>query len=180
MYSYQTVLSHEGDGVATRSPKTMGRIYLRIMLALLCTLPACNIHAEEVDALYVWTKDGQKVGYLLTEAPKARFTESALEFTVGGEQVSYPLDDYLKFTFGKYDPDAVEAIPGMKAVFHMEGDNLHVSLMKASESIRIYGVDGKLISQTKTDGEGQAVLPVRGSGIFIVSTNSINFIISKR
>lgn len=161
----------------------MKQIYLKRMMAgmaFLSFIGASPLCAEGVNALLVWTKDGKSVGYELQHAPRATFSENTIDLFADGVTVSYPLEDYLRFTFGDYDFTDVKALKQTKAFFRLDGNLLHVSHAEAGENIRVYSADGKLLGQARCDVSGQATLPLNGEGIFIIKSNKVNFKISKR
>ena len=49
-----------------------------VFITLFVLLSVINLHAEIVEAVFVWSKDGTKIGYVLQSTPKMTFSSTDL------------------------------------------------------------------------------------------------------
>jgi len=134
----------------------MKRLFL--LFTILCT--AIMARAED-KSLFITFNDGSKAEFSLTQNPSITIADDLLTVEAGGSTLTYELWRVSKFTFG-----TSTAIRDVKSDY-IKGDN-----------IRVYTLDGKVVSVPVSQGEFN--LDGLSKGIYIVNINGNTFKITKR
>ena len=129
----------------------MKRLFL--LFTILCT--AIMARAED-KSLFITFNDGSKAEFSLTQNPSITIADDLLTVEAGGSTLTYELWRVSKFTFGT-----------STAIRDIKGDN-----------IRVYTLDGKVVSVPVSQGEFN--LDGLSKGIYIVNINGNTFKITKR
>lgn len=152
------------------------RIYLFGILCLFIMLPAS---AEDKNALLVWTHDGGVVGYELSVRPTVKIVDQNVVLAAGDVKVSYPLGNYVRMSFGRWDFASVPELSASKVLFRIEDDHVIVSGLAPGEVISLYSAGGVLLWNGQAGMDGGAVMPLRGEGVRVVKVGTINFKIDR-
>ena len=133
-------------------------------------------------ALIVHAKDGSTVSYILSERPGVTFSDAYLVVDCADAELSYPLDDIWKFTFGPSDADtSVDRISASEASFDVDGDAIVLSGYKVGSVVRIITAGGVTLHSTTLSGDNWAYpLSNLPAGISLVSVNGTTFKIAKK
>lgn len=153
---------------------------LTILLSLLLTFSANA--TEPVKNLAVWTKDGTKVVYSLSENPKITFTETDLLITTNGVEINYALKNMARFVYEKSDATGITDLSTNEPSFKFNGEYLLFPALKANSTVSIHNLNGTLAFKKKvtTAGEYAVSLSNLGRGIYIVNVNGLTYKITKR
>ena len=144
------------------------------VLLLLCSAPAS---AEEKTTLVVWTKDSTKVAYALDEEPKISFTTTDLVITVQDAEVSFPLENMLRFTYADdTDTNILDLYTG-EPTFFLNGDYLLFPSLGKGTVVSLHALDGSLISSKTISNGGDYTFPLSGlsSGVYMVNVNGVTY-----
>lgn len=148
-------------------------------LLLIVSMVVQSMCSETKNALLVWTRDGETVGYDLGMRPQVKMTADDILLTAGNVIVNYPLRDYVRMVFGNWNFDSIEEMTVPKALFSIEGDKMVASGLKPGECINVYSVGGILLWNGKASDDGILTIPMDGQGIHVVKVGDINFKINK-
>lgn len=153
---------------------------LTILLSLLLTFSADA--SEPVKNLAVWTKDGTKVVYSLSENPKITFTETDLLITTNGVEITYSLENMARFVYEKSDATGLTDLCTDETPFNFNGEYLLFPSLKANSIVSIYNLNGTLAFKkgVTTAGEYAFSLSNLGRGVYIVNVNGLTYKIVKR
>lgn len=132
---------------------------------------------EPLVKLAIWPKDGEKVVYALSDKPRVSFNKNMLVIESKNVEINYDLDAISHFTYENEISTGV--MDSENEVFYkIEDETIIFSLLPVDSIIRIYGLDGTLISTVMTgDASGEYFLPLSnlGSGEFLISVNGLTF-----
>ena len=134
-------------------------------------------------SLVVWAKDGSKVAFALSKKPKITFTEVDLQITGQGIDVSYALDNMVRFTYEVVNYEtAIKDIQTEKVNFKLTGESLLFPELKANSTVSIYSLNGTLVFNKTIRMAGEYSFPLSGlnSGVYVVTVNGLTYKIVKR
>lgn len=152
---------------------------LILFLFLLCF--GLSIQAET--NLVVWTKDGSKVAFALSEKPQVTFSESSLMINSNTVSVSYDLKDMAKFTYEDSESQGIRNIENDKASsFKFDGEMLLFPSLKAGSSVFIHSLNGTLVFSRTIQAAGEYSFPLShlGTGVYMVTVDGLTYKIVKR
>ena len=147
---------------------------------LLWLLPTASKAQAYWPSLFVHTTDNKQVVFHLNEIGNIYRDEAYLFFnTVGGEQIAYPYEDIVKFTFGK--DSSVDEISSERIEFSYSNNTLSAKGLKSGNKLTVYTVSGTVAASTIADSMGVARIDMSDmpKGVYIVSTNGISYKIAK-
>ena len=134
-------------------------------------------------SLVVWAKDGSKVAFALSKKPKITFSEADLQITGQDIDVSYALDNMVRFTYEIVnDETAIKDIQTEKVNFKLTGESLLFPELKANSTVSIYSLNGTLVFSKiiRVAGEYSFPLSDLNVGVYLVSVNGLTYKIVKR
>ena len=152
---------------------------LTILLSLLLTFSANA--TEPVKNLAVWTKDGTKVLYSLLENPKITFTATDVIITTNSVDITYALENMLRFTYETHEPSIINDVILENTSFTYDGESLFFSSLPSNSVISIHTLNGLLIYK-KTICHDCYLLPLSNlsAGVYLVSVNGLTYKIAKK
>lgn len=162
---------HVGGGYKRHIINKLKKLFIGVM-AMLLTLEVC---AETNNALIVWTRDGGVVGYELGVRPKVTMTGTDIVLKAGEVVVSYPLSDYVRMAFGRWEFTGMDELEGPKALFRLVDDKLLASGLEPGVAIALYAADGLLVWNGVASEAGTAVIPIAEHAVCVVKVGDINF-----
>ena len=107
------------------------------LLALsMFSLFALETMAENIpDLLVVWTKDGSKPSFALSENPSVSFTKSDLVVKTKGVEVNYALTNLQRLTYKKNDITGVTDIATGKTVLRLQHNAIYFPFLPAHSKV---------------------------------------------
>ena len=134
-------------------------------------------------SLVVWAKDGSKVAFALSKKPKITFTEADLQIMGQGIDVSYELDNLMRFTYDIVNDETVfKDIQTENVNFNLTGESLLFPELKANSTVSIYSINGTLIFSKIVHEAGEYSFPLSNLnvGVYLVSVNGLTYKIMKK
>ena len=134
------------------------------------------------NALLLFTKDGGEMSYLLSERPRVTHFDDYLVITSDVAEVSYPLTDIWKFTFGQVDVSSgIDNVPVDEASFNIDDGVLMLSGFREGSTVRIFTMGGMMVHSEKLDGGSCTYcMSALSPGIYLVNVNDKTFKIAKK
>lgn len=157
----------------------MKKLYLILFLLCLCL----SVMAEgENTNLVVWSKDGHKVAYALSETPKLTFTETDLVIETSKVTVNYNLENLARFTYEGGEEEAIRSLETGDNTFRFDGDMLLFPSLAAGSNVSIHSLSGaQIINKTiQTAGEYSFPLSHLDAGVYVVVVNGLTYKILKK
>lgn len=132
--------------------------------------------------LVVWAKNNTKVAYALDEKPRISFTDTTLVISVEDVEVSYPLDDMLRFTYGEDPGTGVLDLQTEEQKFYFDGTVLLFPSLNAGTTVSLYTLGGTLVftKAVSTNGEYACPLSNLSQGVYVVNANGVTYKILKK
>lgn len=155
------------------------RLLLAVSVALFAGQP---LSAEEKTMLVVWAKDSTKVAYALDEKPKINFTDTTLVISVKDAEVSYPLEDMLRFTYGDASESNILDIHAGESLFLLDGNSLLFPSLAAGTTVSLHALDGTPVFTKSVSTAGYYAFPLSAlsTGVYMVNVNGVTYKIVKR
>ncbi len=142
------------------------------------------VFAEEMTkVLAVWSKDGTKVAYALSEKPKITFANDSLLIATPNVEVRYQLSQMLRFTYEELDiTDIVDTKGNSVNPFVMNDDELLFPAIGKDRYVYIYTADGRTVAnRTIKSGTTLSIsLANYSNGIYVVNVNGLTYKIMKK
>lgn len=152
-----------------------------ILLALLPLISIIAMANEPITKLVIWAKDGTKVAYALAEKPKLTFTESELVVKTDSIEVTYALEQMLRFT---YESGSVTGIIDLKTdnLFSLINEALVFPALSANSTVSVYSLNGSLVFKKTIRTTGEYAFPLSGlnTGVYLVNVNGVTYKIMKK
>ncbi len=141
-------------------------------------------HSANDDTLYliVWTKNGERIGYVLDKEPVISFTENEMKIKGNDFDVIYTLDNFARYTYDIHDPATIRDILTEKFIAKFEGESIVFPSLKAHSTVSVYTLNGVQIFKktVQKDGEYAFPLSVLSSGVYLVNINGQTYKIMKK
>lgn len=139
---------------------------MKRLLLLLLTFAATSVSWAET-ALIVHQKSGGTVEFAFSEKPVVTYSDGYFVISVTGAQVSYPLSDMQKFTFGELSENYTRIIAPAEV---------------APQPTYIYNISGILVRtlQPTNDGSTPATLDGLPTGTYIIKNGKTSYKINKK
>lgn len=155
------------------------RLLLAVSLVLFAGHP---LSAEEKTMLVVWSKDNTRVAYALEKEPRISFTSTDLIITVQDTEVSYPLEDMLRFTYGDASESNILDMHAGESLFLLDGNSLLFPSLAAGTTVSLHALDGApvFVKTVSTAGDYAFPLSALSSGVYMVNVNGVTYKIVKR
>lgn len=156
---------------------------LKIWSVFVLMMMPIIVKAEESPThLYVWAKDGTKVGYALAKKPKITFTETDLIISYTGEEISYSLANMDRFTYESNSESSIRNIQTEEFPYKLNGESLLFPNLKANNTVSIYTLDGSLVFMKTVRQNGEYAFPLSNlkAGVYMVNVNGLTYKIVKR
>ena len=128
--------------------------------------------AEELNALVVHLKDGTSTTFLLDDEPRATFSNGALKVVSSSLSMEFSREDVLRFTYGYSDAEGISMFPVETFSGVIENEVFLLSGLNGDVAVRLFSVDGKLLSEVRTNGDGKVNIPLDAypSGVYVLQS----------
>lgn len=153
--------------------------FITLFVALLMS----DLYAETLQAqiLVVWQKGGSKVYFNLDEQPKTTFTTNELVITTSTATYNYPLANISRYT---YEGGALSVSNTKTQTISITQniDDVIVTGLPVGKTASVYGVDGKLIIQKRSDGTNRLILSLSDipAGVYAIKAEEVTYKFTKR
>ena len=131
----------------------------------------------------VWTSGGEQVKYSLTENPKVSHNGTSLVVTTSATSVQYDVVDVERFTIEESSPTTKlgGAVQNETEIVR-KGNVLYLSGFDVNIKVLVSDMSGKCVYMGNTDENGTMSVDLSEyeTGVYVVSTNSINCKIIKK
>lgn len=131
--------------------------------------------------LFIWSKTGEKVGYVLSERPKITFNKTALTVISDGVEISYPIDNFRCITYEKNDVTSIKET-GIGELYSLKNNSLFFHNLRANDLISIFSIDGVLLYSKSVQRNGEFTISLSdfNTKAFIVKMNNLTFKIVRK
>lgn len=156
----------------------MKRKKLFLLLLLICIVAKAN---DPRTQLVLWTKDGIKVAYALSERPKITFTESELIVETNCVEINYDLKKMLRFTYENVTSTDITDLKS-NGIFRFQNNALVFPALPTNSTISVYTLNGILVFQktVQTAGEYAFSISNLNTGIYLINVNGLTYKILKK
>ena len=154
----------------------------KLLSIILMLLPLLASAQEPKSFLVVWSKDGTKVAYALTEKPKITFTETDLVITAEGVDVNYPLENMSRFTYEANDDTAIRDLKTDDVSFKLDGESLLFLDLSPNSTVSLNALNGNVIFSKTVQTAGEYAFPLSNlnAGVYLVTVNGLTYKIVKK
>lgn len=141
-------------------------------IAAVAFLMGQAVWADERNALVVHLKDGTSTTFLLDDEPRATFSDGALKVVSSSLSMEFPREEVLRFTYGYSDAKGMPMLPAETFSGVIENDVFCLSGLNSNVVVRLFSVDGKLLSEVRTNGDGKVNIPLEAypSGVYVLQS----------
>ena len=143
-----------------------------MLLFLLGLLLPVSLLADS-NTLFVWTKSGEKVAYLLSDRPVVSYSGSDLLLTTDEVSVAYPLSDLHKFTFGETSTTGFgDVVKESTCSMEYRDNTLHFTNLRPNSLVWIYSTFVHFVARGKSDANATLSFPISTyvHGLYILKT----------
>ena len=150
---------------------------MKTKLILIMMLMAASTRLWAQDAaprLVVWQKSGEKVYFDLAQMPETSFGDGVLTIKTNTTQVSYLLENVLRYTYENVKVTGIELMPNERSVeVDKEGGAVTFRNLKDGTVVGLYDLKGQLLEQRRAEGLHPVVISVRNRprGVYIVKSD---------
>lgn len=143
-----------------------------LVIAVAAFLMGQVVQAEERNALVVHLKDGTSTTFLLDDEPRATFSNGALKVVSSSLSMEFPREEVLRFTYGYSDAKGMSMLPAESFSGVIENDVFSLSGLNGDVPVRLFSVDGKLLSEVRTNGDGKVNIPLDAypAGVYVLQS----------
>ena len=147
---------------------------------MLAALPWAECLADGVRFLVVNGKDGTKTTFALADNPKVSCKSGELIIIAGSRTFTLALADVQNYLFAE-EPTGIENIIKDGSV-KMENGCVVFCGLNAGSTVSVYLQDGRLIKESKTDADGDAIVDLSNlpKGVLIIHSNKTDIKIINR
>ena len=151
-----------------------------IIATMLAALPWAECLADGVRFLVVNGKDGTKTTFALADNPKVSCKSGELTIIAGSRTFTLGLADVQNYLFAE-EPTGIENIIKDGSV-KMENGCVVFRGLNAGSTVSVYLQDGRLIKESKTDADGNAIVDLSNlpKGVLIIHSNKTDIKIINR
>lgn len=134
------------------------------------------------NTLVLWKINNERVNILLDKCPKITFMANEMIISTTDNTISFPTNEIKKFTHESLPSSVKNPVDTQNFKLFLSNSTLQISHLSGNSPVSIYGTDGRLLLSTQTDAKGNATIDLNGLqvGIYIISTKSGNFKISRK
>lgn len=132
--------------------------------------------------LYVWSKDGTKVAYSLSQNPKLTFTETEMVITGNNLEVIYPIAEMDRFAYKDEVTTLIFDLSTDERHLVMKEDYLLFPAIDCIREVSIYSLNGTKLLKKTLPAEGEYAYPFSNlsSGVYMVKVNGLTYKIVKK
>lgn len=157
-------------------------MYRLLLLMMLSAVTSVLRASDFLSTLIVQTKSGSETAFFLKDKPQVRFEGANLKVSSSAGDVTFALNDVLRFTYAKTDPAGINETIDEKTGVKMQDDVLVISQLKAGTVVNVYSLDGKLVRQLNAHRSGTYRLSLTQlpQGLYLVKADHVTYKILKR
>lgn len=151
-----------------------------IIATMLAALPWAECLADGVRFLVVNGRDGTKMTFALADNPKVSCKSGELTVIAGSRTFTLGLADVQNYQFAE-EPTGIENVIKDGSV-KMENGCVVFCGLNAGSTVSVYLQDGRLIKESKTDADGNAIVDLSNlpKGVLIIHSNKTDIKIINR
>ena len=157
---------------------------IKLLLLQLLALSSLHIYAQDkVPGIIVELTSGKKVEYRLSEAPKLVFDGKTITLTTDYVKVEYVPSEIVKVTTGNVSiSSGIDELKVRQETIKLDAGYINLIGFAKGETVRIYSLDGVLITTYRISEEGSLFIPISSlpSGISIIKANQQTIKITKQ
>ena len=162
----------------------MKRVSLFMLKCIGLLLPAVTARAasDGVNAMLLQGPSDFKLTILLDEQPVIKFSDDDLVVTTHlGDAVSIPSSLVSKYTYVRAGGTGITSAVRFGSVLSFDGKYLGLTNLTPSSVVKVYTVDGALVTSATTDSRGSVSLslPDKPGAVYLIKTASVTLKISK-
>lgn len=154
---------------------------LKTTILLLCFCFS-SFAEESKTQLIVWAKNNIKVAYALYVKPQIIFTDTTLVISVEDVEVSYPLDEMLRFTYGEVPETDILDLQTGESQFYFDGTCLLFPSLNVGATVSLYTLGGSKVFAKTVSANGEYAFPLSNlsQGVYVVNVNGVTYKILKK
>lgn len=151
-----------------------------IIATMLAALPLVECLADGVRFLVVNGRDGTKMTFALADNPKVSCKSGELTVIAGSRTFTLGLADVQNYQFAE-ESTGIENVIKDGSV-KMENGCVVFCGLNAGSTVSVYLQDGRLIKESKTDADGNAIVDLSNlpKGVLIIHSNKTDIKIINR
>lgn len=151
-----------------------------IIATMLAALPWAECLADGVRFLVVNGRDGTKMTFALADNPKVSCKSGELTVIAGSRTFTLGLADVQNYQFAE-ESTGIENVIKDGSV-KMENGCVVFCGLNAGSTVSVYLQDGRLIKESKTDADGNAIVDLSNlpKGVLIIHSNKTDIKIINR
>ena len=142
------------------------------MGVVLSMLSPFGLFATNKNALVVYLKDGTSTVFQLDHQPIVQLADGCLCIISTKISMNFPREQVQRFMYSYVDSEGVFMPP--QDMFHgVIADNMFIlSGLISNSVVRLISVDGKLLSEVRTNGDGKVNIPLDAypSGVYVLQS----------
>lgn len=162
----------------------MKQLQKKLLLLQLLALFNLQICAQgKVPGIIVELTSGMKVEYKLSDMPKLIFDGNTIILATDDVKVEYMPSEIAKVKTGIVSVSSgIEELKATRGTIRLEAGYIRLTGFAKAETVRIFNLDGALISTCHTSEEGSLIIPISSlpSGISIIKANQQTIKITKQ
>jgi len=153
----------------------------KIVLLLFMLSATYCIANEQQLCLVILAKDNSQIVYSLSEEPKITFSPTEMLVKTPLAEMTYPLDNIVKYTYENKDVTSVVNINDQSPISMKDNMLLFNNLQKGG-SINVYNPAGALVGHYTVSSDGTYSLPIDNltQGIYVIDINGLTFKLLKK
>ncbi len=143
-----------------------------LVIAVAAFLMGQAVQADERNALVVHLKDGTSTTFQLDDEPRATFSDGMLKVVSSSLSMDFPREEVLRFTYGYSDAEGISMLPSESFGGVIENGVFILSGLNDYVAVRLFSVDGKLLSEVRTGSDGKVNIPLDAypSGVYVLQS----------
>ena len=145
----------------------------RLLFVLFC-LPFLSTFAENIPTLLmIWSKDGTKQAYALSEKPNLTLSDNKLIITTSTLTADHELNSLARFTYEQSDETDLSNLLTDGKGYQLDQESICFPHLDANSKINIYRTDGSIVLKKEIKESGSYAFPLSGlpSGVYILQVN---------
>lgn len=159
--------------------------HLRTFLMTLGLLGLGAVGAEAqstVKGIVIETAGGERTEYALTETPKLTYDGNTVTLTTTKVSVDFTATDIVKVVLTDISATGIEIVEESQGQVKLLNEEVRMSGLSAAETVRIYNVNGTLLStwQATRNGELTITLSDLQKGVYIINANHQSFKVTRK
>jgi len=147
-------------------------------------MPPAMMAAESdaPNAFVVWTADGEKVSFLLSDSPVTTFSDTDIIITSATTQVEYSKTGVAKFTLERIDTSLSPSVQATTGSMTRQAGAFVFENFAPHTAVCLSGLGGTMVYSGTMSAEGSLTLPTSGlaAGIYIIKAGDKSYKFTKK